>query len=134
MAWPVKAKKVRYCGLDLWIMPLMTDPYPAIAVNRPSNILRTECELAVMRFLSTLCWIDLACVLPCNHVNAVWLSGGDATFPTKFLGAVCGCVDQRRGPPKGVGVGRRGTSARREKKPTRIAPQSVDAATLAVLG
>ena len=58
MAWPVKSQKVRYCGLDLWIMPLMTDRYPAIAVNRPSNILRTECELAVMRFLSTLCWIE----------------------------------------------------------------------------
>lgn len=58
MTWPVKAQKVRYGDLDFWVMPVMKNYYPTIAVNKPANIDRHECERAIMRFLSALCWVE----------------------------------------------------------------------------
>jgi hypothetical protein len=60
MSWPVNAQKVRYRGVDVWVMPLMKDRYPAIAINRRPGLSRGDCELLLMRFLSTLCWVERA--------------------------------------------------------------------------
>jgi hypothetical protein len=58
MFWPVKAQKVAFCGVDVWVMPLMKDRYPALAINRPPGRSREDCERLLMRFLSTLCWVE----------------------------------------------------------------------------
>ena len=58
MFWPVKAQKVAFCGVDVWVMPLMKDRYPALAINRPPRRSREDCERLLMRFLSTLCWVE----------------------------------------------------------------------------
>ena len=39
-------------------MPLMKDRYPALAINRPPGRSREDCERLLMRFLSTLCWVE----------------------------------------------------------------------------
>jgi hypothetical protein len=54
----VKAQKVAFCGVDVWMMPLMRDRYPALAINRPPGLSREDCERLLMRFLSTLCWVE----------------------------------------------------------------------------
>jgi hypothetical protein len=38
MFWPVKAQKVAFCGVDVWLMPLMKDRYPALAIKRPPRL------------------------------------------------------------------------------------------------
>lgn len=55
MSWPVKAQKVSYRGVDVWVMPLMKDRYPAIAINRPPGLSREDCELLLngSRILAT---------------------------------------------------------------------------------
>src|SRR5580704_5356430 len=56
--WPVTSQKVRWRGIDIWIMPIMKGYYPAIAVMVPPGKSRAECEELVMRFLSMLSWVE----------------------------------------------------------------------------
>jgi hypothetical protein len=56
--WPVASQKVRWRGVDIWIMPVMTDAYPAVAMKVPPGRSRAECEVLVMRFLSMLSWVE----------------------------------------------------------------------------
>jgi hypothetical protein len=56
--WPVNAQKAIYRGEMIWIMPIMKDRYPALAMKRPSNKSRDECERLVLRFLSALAWVQ----------------------------------------------------------------------------
>jgi hypothetical protein len=56
--WPVTAQKVRWRGVDIWIMPIMKGFYPAVAVKVPPGKSRVECEELVLRFLSTLSWVE----------------------------------------------------------------------------
>jgi hypothetical protein len=58
--WPVHSQKVEYRGESLWIMPLMKDRYPAVAMKVPQGKSRSECERLVMRFLSNLAWAQSA--------------------------------------------------------------------------
>lgn len=56
--WPVVAQKVHWCGVDIWIMPVMKGFYPAVAVMVPSGKSRAECEVLLMRFISMLSWVE----------------------------------------------------------------------------
>jgi hypothetical protein len=52
--WSVTSQKVRWRGIDFWIMPIMKGFYPAVALMVPRGKSRAECEELVMRFLSML--------------------------------------------------------------------------------
>lgn len=56
--WPVSSQKVPYRGETLWIMPVMKDRCPAVAMKIPPGKSRPECERLVMRFLSNLAWVE----------------------------------------------------------------------------
>src|ERR1700688_2268300 len=49
--WPVTAQKVRWGGIDIWIMPIMKNVHPAVAVMIPPGKSRAHCEELIMRFL-----------------------------------------------------------------------------------
>jgi hypothetical protein len=56
--WPIASQKVRWRGVDIWIMPIMKGFYPAVAMKVPPGKTRAECEELVLRFLSTLSWVE----------------------------------------------------------------------------
>jgi hypothetical protein len=56
--WPVASQKVRWRGVDIWILPIMKGFYPAVAMMVPPCKSRAECEELVMRFLSMLSWVE----------------------------------------------------------------------------
>ena len=56
--WPVTSQKVRWRGVDIWILPIMKNCYPAVAVMVPPGKSLAECEELVMRFLSMLSWVE----------------------------------------------------------------------------
>ena len=58
--WPANSQKVSYRGESLWIMPVMKDRFPAVAMKVPSGKSRSECERLLMRFLSNLAWVENA--------------------------------------------------------------------------
>lgn len=57
-SWPVRTQKVIYRGETLWIMPLMRQFEPSIAMRRPASKSREQCELLMMRFISALSWVE----------------------------------------------------------------------------
>jgi hypothetical protein len=69
--WPTSLQKVRWRGVDVWIMPVMRDFYPAVAMRVPLGRSRAECEELVLRFLSTLSWVE-----ECGFMSE-GLSGGN---------------------------------------------------------
>lgn len=56
--WPIKAQKVMYRGEAFWILPVMKDFYPAVAMKVPAGMSRAVCEELVMRFVSNLSWVE----------------------------------------------------------------------------
>lgn len=75
--WPITSEKVRWRGVGIWIMPIMKGFYPAVAMEVPPGKSRAECEELVLRFLSTLSWVE-------EHgfmVEGGSLSGGDIPRP-----------------------------------------------------
>ena len=56
--WPITSQKVRWRGVDIWIMPIMKSYYPAVAMMVPQGKSRAECEELLMRFLSMLSWVE----------------------------------------------------------------------------
>jgi hypothetical protein len=56
--WPTAAQKVRWRGVDIWIMPITKSSYPAVAMMVPAGKGRAECEELMMRFLSMLSWVE----------------------------------------------------------------------------
>ena len=42
--WPVTSQKVRWRGIDIWIMPIMKGYFPAVAVMVPPGKSRAECD------------------------------------------------------------------------------------------
>jgi hypothetical protein len=56
--WPIAAQKVRWHGVDLWIMPITKSSYPAVAMMVPPGKGRAEYEELIMRFLSMLSWVE----------------------------------------------------------------------------
>src|SRR6185312_2074685 len=57
-SWPVRTQKVIYRGETLWIMPLMREFEPSIAMRRPPKKSREQCESLMMRFVSALSWVE----------------------------------------------------------------------------
>jgi len=56
--WPVTSQKVRWRGVEIWIVPIMKGFYPAVAMMVPRGKRRAECEELLMRFLSMLSWVE----------------------------------------------------------------------------
>jgi hypothetical protein len=56
--WPITSQKVRWHGVDIWIMPIMKGFYPAVAMKVLPGKSRTWCDELVLRFLSTLSWVE----------------------------------------------------------------------------
>jgi hypothetical protein len=56
--WPVNAQKVMHRGHVFWIIPVMREYYPAVAMKVPPGKNRAECEELVMRFVSNLSWVE----------------------------------------------------------------------------
>jgi hypothetical protein len=56
--WPVRTQEVRYRDEKFWIMPLMREFEPSIAMRKPANKSREQCEVLMMRFVSALSWVE----------------------------------------------------------------------------
>jgi len=56
--WPVEAQRVEYRGHTVWVLPIMEDFYPAIAMRVPAGETREQCEHLLSRFLSSLAWVQ----------------------------------------------------------------------------
>lgn len=56
--WPVNSQGVSFRGEMIWIMPIMTDRFPAVAMKVPSTKTRAQCERLLLQFLSTLSWVQ----------------------------------------------------------------------------
>jgi hypothetical protein len=75
--WPITSQKVHWRGMDIWIMPVMNGFYPAIAMRLPPGKSPAACEELVLRFLSTLSWVE-----ECGYVvEGGGLSGGNLPRP-----------------------------------------------------
>lgn len=57
-SWPVRTQKVLYRSETLWIIPLMRQYEPSIAMRRPPGKSREQCETLMMRFVSALSWVE----------------------------------------------------------------------------
>jgi hypothetical protein len=75
--WPISSQKVRWRGVDIWIMPIMKGFYPAVAMRVPPGKSRSECEELVLRFLSSLSWVEERGFM----VEGGGLSGGNLPRP-----------------------------------------------------
>lgn len=56
--WPINSQKVRWRGADIWIIPITKNHFPALAMMVPKSNSRADCEELLMRFLSTLSWVE----------------------------------------------------------------------------
>jgi hypothetical protein len=56
--WPINPEKVRWRGVDIWIMPVTRSTYPALAMQLPPGKSVAECQELLLRFLSTLSWVE----------------------------------------------------------------------------
>jgi len=75
--WPVTSQKVRWRGVEIWIVPIMKGFYPAVAMMVPRGKRRAECEELLMRFLSMLSWVEERGVM----VEGGGCSGGSLPRP-----------------------------------------------------
>ncbi len=62
-SWPINSQKVLFRGEAIWILPIAHDVYPAVAIKRPNGKSREECERLLMRFLSSLAWVESSGIL-----------------------------------------------------------------------
>jgi hypothetical protein len=75
IAWPVKAQKFKYRGAEIWVLPLMKETYPSIAIKRTGGRSREDCERLLMRFLSAVAWVEN------NGVSVEYITGGNLPRP-----------------------------------------------------
>lgn len=73
--WSLTRQRVEWRGQVLWIIPLMKDFYPAIAIKVPPGSNRRDCQEFLMRFLSVLSWVH-----DCGYIVA-GMGGGSSPFP-----------------------------------------------------
>jgi hypothetical protein len=55
-AWPIVSQKVRWRGVDIWILPIMKGLYPSVTMKVPLGKSRLDCE-------------ELVCAAP--HIDSV---------------------------------------------------------------
>ena len=48
MAWPVKAEKFKYRGKEVWVLPVMRDMFPSIAIKGPQGMSREKGHAAAL--------------------------------------------------------------------------------------
>lgn len=56
--WPAKPQMFSFEGHDLWVMPVTTDNYPGLAINKPVALDRDEGFAILHRALSVLAWLQ----------------------------------------------------------------------------
>ena len=56
--WPVKAQKASFRGAQIWIIPVMKNFYPAVAMRVGGGYSREGAGKLLMRFLSALSWVE----------------------------------------------------------------------------
>jgi hypothetical protein len=56
--WPVIAQCVTYRGKTIWIIPLMADHYPGLAIKLNQGLDQEASEKLLMQFLSTAGWVE----------------------------------------------------------------------------
>ena len=56
--WPMKAQKVGYRGVNVWVLPATKNYFPAVTLKVPPGRSNEECERLLMRFISTLSWVE----------------------------------------------------------------------------
>ena len=64
-----------YRGHAFWIIPVMRDSYPAVAMKVPPGKNRAECEELLMRFVSNLSWVED------RGIMVVGIGGGNLPRP-----------------------------------------------------
>ena len=57
-AWPAKPQMFSFEGHDLWVMPVTTDNYPGLAINKPVALDCDEGFAILHRALSVLAWLQ----------------------------------------------------------------------------
>jgi hypothetical protein len=75
--WPVMAQKVPYRGEIFWILPIMKQYFPAVAMKVPPGKSHEECERLLMRFLSNLAWVEE------KGFSVDWIGGGSLPTPMR---------------------------------------------------
>jgi hypothetical protein len=75
--WPVTLQEVNYNGVRVWVLPVMKDRAPALAVNRPAGFDRGDAERLLMRLASAISWITRSGIIIEDF------SGGSRCFLTQ---------------------------------------------------
>lgn len=57
-SWPVRPQQFTFEGHPVWVMPLTTENYPGLAINRPADLDRDEAFALLHRALSVLAWLQ----------------------------------------------------------------------------
>jgi hypothetical protein len=73
--WPVKTQIVSYRGAKIWIIPVMKNFYPALAMRVGDGYSREDAGRLLMRFLSALSWVERRGYL------VEGIGGGSSPFP-----------------------------------------------------
>jgi hypothetical protein len=56
--WLTKAQKIQYRRNTVWVLPVMKDHYPSVAIKRPGTMSREESERFLMRLISAVSWVE----------------------------------------------------------------------------
>ena len=75
--WPVTLQDFTYNGMRVWVLPVMKDRAPALAMNRPQGFAREDAERLLMRVASAISWVHGGGIL-IEH-----FSGGSRCFLTE---------------------------------------------------
>lgn len=69
--WPLKVQKFTYRGETLFILPVTTDHYPAVAMRLRPPLDRLAGQRLILRFLSAVAWVEGQAV-----IIEYWTGGG----------------------------------------------------------
>jgi hypothetical protein len=56
--WPVQTQRISYRGEELWIIPLTQECHGAVAMRQRPGLDRIACQKVLLRFLSSLSWLE----------------------------------------------------------------------------
>lgn len=63
IAWTQKLQRLHFRGAELFVLPVMTDGCPAVAVRVENGMSDEDARRLIMAFLSSLCWVEQQGVL-----------------------------------------------------------------------
>lgn len=58
MSWPIKPQQFTFEGHPVWVMPVTTENYPGLAINKPADMDRDDAFALLHRALSVLAWLQ----------------------------------------------------------------------------